>query len=253
MNPVVIKLIITFMLVFISINSYAGNDSSKITMMTEIYPPYNMKVDGQLQGIAVDILEEMLKVIGTGQDRNDFILTNWSRAYSMAEKRKNHMVFSTTRTAHREPLFKWVGPITTTTVGIVALKEKGIVINNLSDLKQYRIGTVLKDIGEQILLQSGIDRKQIHSIGGTNCIDLSFKKMKIDRIDMFAYEINSAKYEAKNNGHNFDDFDIIYTLKEGQLYYAFNIETDDEVINRWQNALDTVKANGRYDEIMAKY
>ncbi len=253
MTRIVTKVVLTFLLFFISINSYAGNDLSKITMMTETYPPYNMKVDGQLQGIAVDILEEMLKIMDTGQNRDDFILTNWSRAYSMAEKRKNYMVFSTTRTAHREPLFKWVGPITTTTVGLVALKEKGIVINNFSDLKQYRIGTVLKDIGEQVLLQSGIERKQIHSIGGTNCIDLSFKKMKIDRIDMFAYEVTGAMYGAKSSGHNVDDFEIVYTLKEGQLYYAFNIETDDEVINRWQNALDTIKANGRYDEIMAKY
>jgi len=37
------------------------------------------------------------------------------------------MVFSTTRTKARENLFKWVGPISTTTVGVIALKSKNIV------------------------------------------------------------------------------------------------------------------------------
>ncbi len=247
------KALTLLILTFVSCNSYAEDTQKQITIMTEVYPPYNMKVDGHLKGISVDVLEEMMKLLKTGQTRDDFMLSNWSRSYSMAEKRKNHMVFSTTRTSQREPLFKWVGPITKTTIGIMAQKKKQIVIKKLSDLNQYRVGTVLKDIGEQILKESGIDEKQLHSISGKNAIDLSFKKMKNDRIDMFAYELNAASYEAKAKGHNLDDFEVIYTLKEGELYYAFNKETDDRLIMRWQNALDTVKENGLFDSILKKY
>ncbi len=253
MNSLFRKLLVTFIFLLASLNSSAEKNTSKITIMTEVYPPYNMKVDGQLKGISVDVLEAMLKLLNTGQTKDDFILSNWSRAYSMAEKRNNHMVFSTTRTPQREPLFKWVGPITKTTIGIIAPKKNHIVIKNLADLNQYRVGTVLKDIGEQILLASGVNEKQLHSISGKNAIDLSFKKMKNNRIDMFAYELNAASYEAKAKGHNLDDFEAIYTLKEGELYYAFNKNTDDEIIIQWQNALDAVKKNGLYKAIINKY
>ena len=253
MNQILIKCIIGLALVFVPFVANADDESAKITMLTEVYPPYNMEVDGQLQGIAVDVLEAMLTILNTGQTREDFILTNWSRAYSMAEKRKNHMVFGTTRTEKREPLFKWVGPITTTTIGIIAPKNKKIVIDKLSDLNQFRVGTVLKDIGGQILLESGIEKKQLSTVSGKNAIDLSFKKMQNDRIDLFAYEINVAFYEAKLKGYNLDNYEVIYTLQEGELYYAFNSATDDKVITQWQNALDTIKENGLYTKIIEKY
>ena len=253
MNLILTKYIIVLSLIFAPLAGYAGDNAAKITMLTEVGPPYNMEVDGRLQGIAVDILEAMLAILDTGQTREDFILTNWSRAYSMAEKRKNHMVFSTTRTEKRESLFKWVGPIATTTIGIIAPKDKNIVIDKLSDLNQFRVGTVLKDIGEQILLESGIEKKQLSAVSGGNAIDLSFKKMENDRIDLFAYEVNVAIYAAKLKGHNVDNFEVIYTLKEGELYYAFNNATDDRIIGQWQNALDTIKESELYQKIIERY
>ncbi len=253
LKKAVLVFVMLLAVVVISFTCHAADNDTKITMMTEVYPPYNMQVDGRLEGISVDILEGILKILETGQTRDDVILTNWSRAYSMAVKKKNHMVFSTTRTALRDSLFKWVGPIIKTTISVIAPKEKAIVINTLSDLNQYRIGTVLKDVGEQILFASGIDKKQIHSIGGKNAIDLSFKKMENNRIDMFAYEVNVARYEAKRKGYNMADFEVVYTLKEGELYYAFNRGTDDEIIAQWQSALDTLKANGFYNKILDKY
>ncbi len=253
MDLIFTRCILVLVLTFAPLAGYAGDDSPKITMLTEVYPPYNMEVEGKLQGITVDILEAMLTILNTGQNREDFILTNWSRAYSMAEKRKNHMVFGTTRTKKRESLFKWVGPITKTTIGIIAPRDKNIVIDKLSDLNQFRIGTVLKDIGEQILLESGIEKKQLYAVSGKNSIELSFKKMQNDRIDLFAYEVNVAIYEAKLKGYNPDDFEVIYTLKEGELYYAFNNATDDRIIEQWQNALDTIKGNGLYQKIIERY
>lgn len=231
----------------------AAADEGKINIMTEVYPPYNMQVNGKLKGISVEILDLMLERMKLDQNSSDVMLTNWSRAYSMALKKKGNMVFSTTRTAKRENLFKWVGPIVETKIGILAPKSKHITLNSLTELKQYRVGAVLKDIGEQLILEGGIDKKHIHSIGGQNAIELSFKKMENDRIDMFAYDFVVAKYQAKLKGYDVDDYEEIYTLKEAGLYYAFNKATSDKTIAKWQNALDTIKDDGSYNEILAKY
>ena len=35
----------------------------------------------------------------------------WARAYTYGLEKPQHCVFSTSRTAEREALFKWVGPV----------------------------------------------------------------------------------------------------------------------------------------------
>ena len=117
-------------------------------MFTETYPPYNMKEDGKLTGLSIEVLNAVLKQLNSKQTIEDVLLTNWSRAYSIALKNNNSMVFSTTRTESREPLFKWVGPIVNTKVGAIALKDKKITINSIEDFNKYKIGAVLKDVGE---------------------------------------------------------------------------------------------------------
>jgi ABC-type amino acid transport substrate-binding protein len=229
------------------------NANDGIKVFTENYPPYNMDEKGKLTGISVDVLEAMYKKMGYKEDRQSFKLTSWSRAYSMAQKKKNCMVFSTTRTAKREPLFKWVGPIIKTTVGITAPKSKNIVINNVSDLNKYKIGAVMKDIGEQLLNEKGVDKKSIKSVSGKNAIKMSYNKMEKNRIDMFAYEINVAKHSAKSSGFDVNNYEVVYTLKEGELFFAFNKKTKDSIIQKWQKALDDIKADGTYDKILEKY
>ena len=62
----------------ILLSSIFLNANDNITIMTENYPLYNMKSNGKLKGISVDIAVEILKDI-----------------------KSNHMVFSTTRTKQR--------------------------------------------------------------------------------------------------------------------------------------------------------
>ena len=230
-----------------------GSTAGNISMFTETYPPYNMKEDGKLTGLSIEILKAVLKQLNSKQTIEDVLLTNWSRAYSIALKNNNSMVFSTTRTESREPLFKWVGPIVNTKVGAIALKDKKITINSIEDFNKYKIGAVLKDVGETTLAELGVNSQQIQSVSGENAINLSFLKLQNKRIDIFAYETKAAFENAKKLGFDTNKYEIIYTLKEGDLYFAFNKNTDDEIIQKWQKALDTIKDNGIYNKILLKY
>lgn len=230
-----------------------ASDNQSVKIFTEHYPPYNMQSQGKLTGLSVEILDAMLKQMKSKQSLEDIKLTNWSRAYSIAQKKKNAMVFSTTRTQSREKLFKWVGPIVETTVGIIAPKAKKIKITQVSDFEKYKIGAVLKDVGESLLLDLGVDKKQIQHVIGENAINLSFTKMQKNRIDMFAYDTNVAFANARLEGFDTTEYEIVYTLKKGELFFAFNKDSDDAIIKQWQNALESIKENGIYEKIVAKY
>ncbi|MEA3289466.1 MAG: ABC transporter substrate-binding protein [Campylobacterota bacterium] len=239
-------------IIFIIVNLYAAQDQ-KINMYTEHYPPYNYKKDGELKGISVEVLDAILKQMRSTSSIDDVKLTNWSRAYTIAQKKKNAMVFATTRTTSREKLFKWVGPIVKSKVGVIAPKSKKIKIEKMSDFNNYKIGAVLKDVGEMLLLENGVDKNNIQYVKGTDAINISFNKMENNRIDMFSYNISVAFANAKMEGFDTSKYEIIYTLKEGELYFAFNKDTEDAIINKWQKALDVIKENGIYAKILEKY
>jgi len=230
-----------------------GNSIDKVQIFTENYPPYNMEVNGKLKGISVDILSAMFKQMHSNKTVNDIKLRPWATGYKITSKKKNCMLFSTTRTAQREKLFKWVGPIVATKIGIIAKKSRHIKISNIKELNNYKIGAVIKDIGEQLLLEQGVSKNNIDSIGGKNPVVLNFQKLGKGRIDMFAYETNVAMYGAKSYQIDQKDFEIIYILKQGQLYYAFNKNTDDTIIQKYQKALDDIKSNGVYKNILDQY
>ncbi|WP_024955291.1 substrate-binding periplasmic protein [Sulfurospirillum arcachonense] len=230
-----------------------GAQSKNIKIYTEHYPPHNMKIAGELTGYSVEILDAMFKQMKSKQSIKNIKLTNWSRAYSIALKVPNSMVFSTTKTKQRDDLFKWVGPISKTRVGVIALKSKNIVIKDVSDFNKYKIGAVLKDVAEQLLLKQNVHKNSIQHLNGENAINLSFTKMEKDRIDMFAYNIDAAFDGAKMAGYDISKYEVIYILTEADLYYAFNKKTDAKIIKQWQEALDIIKKNGTYEKIMSKY
>ena len=147
------------LLLVVSVVVLQGSNIDKVKIFTENYPPYNMEVNGKLKGLSVEVLDAMLKQLNSKVSIDKVKLKPWATGYKIVLKKKNTMLFSTTRTEQREKLFKWVGPITNTNIGVIAPKSKHLKINSVDDLKKHKIGAVLKDIGEQLLISSGISKK----------------------------------------------------------------------------------------------
>ncbi len=104
--------------------SAAAASVDDIIFMTEQYPPYNLEEDNKLQGIAVDTLALMLQRAGSKQTREDIEMLPWARGYKRVLSEPNTCLFSTTRTEERENLFKWVGPIAPTQLGLSLERKK---------------------------------------------------------------------------------------------------------------------------------
>ena len=172
---------------------------------------------------------------------------------SLSAERKKYLSFATTRTEEREKLFKWVGPISETTIVLTARKDSKVSIKTPADLKKYKIGAVIQDIGEQLLLEAGLSAKEIDSTGGTNAISKCIKKMNMSRLDAFAYEESVLKWELKQQGFDLNLYETAYVLKTGELYYAFHKDTPADIIQKMQQALDSLKKDGEYQKIKDAY
>ncbi len=224
-----------------------------LVFVTEDYPPFNFDRDGRRQGIAVDMLEEMLKLAGSKKTRADIKVWPWARGYETALKEKNTVLFSTARTEAREHLFKWVGPIMPSRIVLVAKKVRGIQLKSIEDLNRspYKIGVVREDIGGQLLANAGVVKER--TVQANSGVSVA-KMLHADRVDMWAYGALVIMWNLKELGYPTDAYEEVFTLTESQqYYYAVNKDTDDKLVERLQAALEQVKAKGRFNAIIARY
>lgn len=250
----ILTLIGSSVLFFMTFSSAQASSVNDLVLMTEQYPPFNFEKDKKLMGISVDLMEEILKRSKSSLTRKDFKLLPWSRAYKTAQKKKNHVVFATTRTKERENLFSWVGPITDTRIVIISKKGAKTKISSLEDIKKnkkVKIGVIRDDIGEQLLLKGGIDIKQLDRVSRT---DANVSKLVKGRIHGWAYAEKVAYHELKNTkGVKVSDYETSLVLKEGELWYAFNKGTDKAILKTLQSAVDSIVSDGTHKSIVDRY
>ncbi|WP_114787548.1 substrate-binding periplasmic protein [Vibrio tetraodonis] len=228
----------------------------ELRFLTEEYPPYNYTQDGQKKGISIDLLIAAAKSQGVDLTLDDIEVQPWARAYRTTLIKPDAVLFATTRTRLREHLFKWVGPLSSTRIVALAKKSRGIKVKAALDFVQYRIGVIRDDVGEQLMLELGVPRDGMYEASLPENIADQLAK---DRIDIWAYEENVAKWWLKKKGYNTDDYEPVFVLSDGELYYAFNKEVDDKLVEKLQLGIDAVKdkknesGQSQYQEIVAKY
>ena len=210
-----------------------------LQFLTENFAPFNYAKDGTAQGTTVDLLLKMLSAAGSSKTVKDIKVLPWARGYNLAQTAKNTVLFSTTRTASREQMFKWVGPIRPTRIVVIAKKENHIKINSFEDIRKYKIAVVREDIGELLLKKNGLPTSNIQQ---TNSSASSAKMLIANRVLLWAYDESVALWNLNEQGQKQSDYETVYILEESQLYFAIQVETDDALVAKLQAALDAVRA-----------
>ncbi len=233
---IILSLFVVTLIFAVYLPAAMATEVSKLTYLTEEYPPFNFEENGKLKGIAVDLLNEVWAKMGIPEQKIQ--LLPWARAYKMVQKESNTVLFSTTRSIEREDLFKWVGPIKSNPIGFIARKDSKIKINSIDDAKKYKLGTVREDYCETVLKNKGFD---INKLDRTAKLTTNLKKLKNKRIDLVVNSVEGTFLEMEQNGINTSDYESVGILSDVALYYAFNKDTPDEIIAKFQNALNSLE------------
>jgi polar amino acid transport system substrate-binding protein len=243
----------------LSMSSYLFTQTptpADLTYLTEQYPPFNYEEHGQLQGIAVELLEAITATMGEGITEDEVHLMPWTDGYRTTLNQTNTVLFSTVRLPEREESFKWVGPIYVEQKVLFARRDREMSINRPEDLAGYKIGVIADDAAIPQLLALGVARDQLVATTDPAVI---VSKLKEGELDLWCYGEDAGNYFAEQQTGRYGYFKVVYTLREYELYYAFNRDTPDALVESFQEALDTVKeqknAEGRtpYEHILARY
>lgn len=218
----------------------------KLNIYTEDSPPGNYLNKGEIEGLAVDIVREILVRL---KMPDNIQVVPWARGYALALNEPNVALFSTTRLPQREKRFKWVGPIYTQTWGFYGKKDFGLQINSLEDAKKVaRIGTYYKDAKEQYLKKKGFD-----NLVGTNKNISNIKHIVQGSLDLWVSSDFNMPYLAKQAGVDPDELELVYAFQSVDNYIAFSNQTPDYIIETWKKTFDNIKKDGTYAKFCKKY
>ncbi len=218
---------------------------------TEEYPPYNFEgEDGLPTGMAVEILMAAFREIGVGVAEADIRIAPWNRSYKFIQKKPGTALFSMTYTPERQKVMHFVGPSVPVNVSIIAPKKNSISARTPAELSELRIGVVRDDIGDQLIRKFAVSAEAIRR---KNSIKQLLYLLGAGRVDAVAYATDVFNHAVKNTGGKASDYEELIVLKNGQLGYAFHRDTDTNVLEFLQKAIDDLRAEGTIDKIIAKY
>lgn len=222
------------------------NSAHALTLLTEISPPSSFMRDGALTGVGVEIVREMQRRAG---DSSPIEVLPWARAYAIAQDMPDAAIFATTRTPERESLFQWVGPILTIEWLFAGIKGQSPVVASLDEARHaVAIGTYRDDAREQYLLSEGFTNLDRAPDALSN-----LRKLRAGRIDLMATTSLGLKVISDSAQPGDPPVRKVFTFNKVDLYVAFSRGTAGAVVQAWQNALESMKADGTLDRIQSRW
>lgn len=214
--------------------------------LTEDYPPSNYLDNGELKGIAVELLKVLWSEMGVAEQKIQVL--PWARAYARALEEPDCVLFATTRSPERENLFKWVGPIYQGNYSLYSNAAKPIPLHTIEEARQYRIGVIRADFSEMDLLAKGVPCANLYPLDSVAQLTRMLFTGRIDLLYLYSETLNAFAplVNAKKS-----DFFLSLTISENKMYYAFSRSTDNALISRFQIALNAAEARRR--EIVLRY
>ena len=235
-------------LIFVLSLELSATTLSDLTYTTEEYPPLNYTEKGEVKGLAVDLLKLVWKNLDI-PEKKIYVLP-WARAYYNLQHQDNLVLFATSKTEERTPLFQWACPIFRVNYVLYALKDQNIKIESAKELKDYQIGTIRFDASEQILMNEyNVKLNMVSNVS----MKANLQMLKKGRIQLFAFYTGGAEQLFIANGYDPNEFKIAYSLKEFEGCFAFSRNIDPALINRFQNTLNDIVRSEVYSQLLEKY
>lgn len=228
----------------------AASQQLSLTLYTEEFPPYSFLHQGKIRGINADILQEACTL---AQLKCDMVSLPWLRAFERAQQDSQSGLFPTVRTPKRSALFQWVGPIASAKAYLYRLKSRPQVApKSLPEAKNFGIAVARGDVYEEYLTELGFKR-------GVNLLDFATKSEPIPlflqgKVDLIiGSELVLPDWLAKYG----KDMRLVEPVLDisaiGNNYLALNKAVSPELAKRLQQAINQLKQNGRYAQIISQY
>ena len=212
-------------------------------LYTENFPPYSFKQQSKVSGFAVEYVEA---IFNQAEIPYKVELYPWARAFRSAQEEPNTLVFSTVRTAAREPLFIWLGPIQQ--IEIYAWFAKGYQ----QSTKRPRVVALRDNALINVLLNE-------NNVNPTNLIQVTSIKQAFGMLVRQRAEITYAAENMWQVVKQELSPDELANIERGHLvklvpaHMAIHKNSDPRDIERLRRAYEVVTTSQSLQQLKAKY
>lgn len=218
-------------------------------LVTEEWAPYNYEEDGQLTGMATEIVRAIMARTG---DAFEIVLRPSMRTSLMLQNRPKTIMFSMFRTPEREALYKWVGPIAEESIRPWQLTSAAHPVETLEQLlRAPQITTRHAGLVPGLLESLGfnnLDKRATESVQLCNMLRAGRSEIIIGDTDA-----GVAHYSAQLHLPPGTLRPVPIELYRASLYIAFSQDSDDERVAAWAEALEALRSSGELLRIQQRY
>lgn len=218
--------------------------AAALTLYLGDNPPFNSFVANQPEGLAVDVVAEMLRRSQISAEHKNF---PWVRALSMVQMTANHCAYTVGRIPEREAKFHWLGPIATVQGTLFGLRERQLQIRSLDDARKYRIGDLRQGANAIFLESKGF------VIDYANTEDQNLRKLLAGHIDLYPGTLFSAREIVQRLKIDPQRVQALYVFNQIDLYLACNLQTPTATLAKLTTAFESMRADKTLQKINAQY
>ncbi|MCH8497336.1 MAG: transporter substrate-binding domain-containing protein [Marinobacter sp.] len=221
--------------------SYA-NAVESLRLFTEHYPPFNMQDEDTVRGTNTELLNKAFAELGIEVTHR---VVPWARAQANAQLLDNACFYSAVRSAEREPLYQWAGPLSREYITLFARKDRAINLDSVAEAASWRVGGQLGDAYVQWLLDRGIE---VDTLGGSTS---SIEKLIFGRLDLWvAGSIGGPMMAMERNV----ELHAAFQSDEGsELWLACNPALPSDLIHRLNEIIARYHSDGTSQRILERY
>lgn len=214
--------------------------AADVVVYTENYGDFNSVDDsGQVVGPAADLIRQVMDETGLDYDIK---LVPWNRAYTLATKLDNALIYALLRQSEREPNFHWIVPVFETPLYLYGRQDETRPIT-IEALKQghYTAACMLGDASCLILNDLGVPDDHIYKVSDSHRGET--KVVASGRADVF---IAQDLHHDEHGEHGSPaDFKQLAKLPSTQRFYlAAGKQVQPGLVEAVRKAYKSLKASG---------
>lgn len=238
------KIIIITSILLISLIAFmsCSQKENKLYVGTNAeFEPFEYRDGDNIVGFDIDLINEIAKIMKQDIEVVDMAFDGLLPA--LQSKKIDIIIAGMTADEERKKFVNFTDPYYSTQQSILVHKDNKDIYS-FDNLEGKNVGVVLGFTGD--LIVSAMSNVNAQKYGATSEAILALKSKKVDAV-VLDYE-PASKYFDQNN-----DLKLIITDSKSEEYAIAMRKEDTELLKKVNDALNTIKENGTYDMLIAKY
>lgn len=222
--------------------------SQPLRVVTELSPPHQTLVNGEVAGLSTTLVQQILHEAGLSAQIEIF---PWARAFRLASSHANMLIYNMARTAERENQFHWIGTVASYNLGFVALAHRqDIAINTLDDARRYSIAIQRDDLSAIFLQQQGFE-VGTELIVAADIIE-SWQLLLHGKVDLVIDDPVALTEMARLLAISIEQVRFVYAIPElaQHTWLAASRQTSPELVRQLQQAHEVIAKTAFYQQLM---